>query len=367
MRSEPMLPPRRRLKSIKHRSIVGSDPGSLQALAEYLPTHMYVTAFDTKNVVRQGITNPDEILSFVHKYPLTWVQVVGLGDTDVLHKIALHFKLNALAMEDVVNVHQRSKLEEYDHTYFAISRIPEYTDAQLVLQQLSIFWGKNYVITFQEQPTECFEHIFARINNGVQRERLLRPAYLAYAIIDHAVDYFFPILEQYGSDLDGLEENAIDNPSSAVIRHIHDLKRELNAIRRCIWSQRDAIGSFKAMVESDKELWFYLRDGEDHTIQLLDIIESYRDRSSGLMDIYLASVNNRTNKIVKQLTMIATFFMPIGVFAGIYGMNFDRKQPLNMPELSWPYGYIYFWCVVLSFAVGMITWFYRKGWFKPGV
>lgn len=369
MRSEPMLPPRKRLRSIRHRSQLGAAPGTMQAHDDYaqLSTQLYVIAYDDKNVISQAITKPEEVLPFLHKYPLTWLQVTGLGSIDTLHKVADIFKLNALAMEDVVNVHQRSKLEEYDRMFFAISRLPEFIDEQLTLQQLSMFWGKNFVITFQEQPTQCFQHIIARINNGGQRDRLIRPAYLAYAIIDTVVDCFFPILEEYGSDLDALEENAIDNPSSWVIRHIHDLKHDLNGIRRAIWSQRDAIGSFKAMVESDKELWFYLRDGEDHTIQLLDIIESYRDRSSGLMDIYLASVNNRTNKIVKQLTMIATFFMPIGVFAGIYGMNFDRRHPLNMPELSWPYGYIYFWCVVTIFGVGMITWFYKKGWFKRGV
>ena len=366
MRSEPVIPVRKRVQTIKHRSKLGAAPGTLVShsdLAEH-KMQINVMAYNEDTLVNEVVNNPEDLPAYLKKYPLTWVQVTGLGDIEALHKITQIFKLNALAMEDVVNVHQRSKLEAYEDRFFAISRIPEMVDDQLFLQQLSIFWDKSFVITFQERPSNCFTHLIARIEHGGKRERLMRAQYLAYAMIDTVVDCYFPILDEYGITLDSLEDNAIDNPSTWVIRHIHDLKHDLNAIRRSIWSQRDAIGSFKAMVEADKDLWFYLRDCEDHTIQLLDIVESYRDRSSGLMDIYLASVNNRTNKIVKQLTMIATFFMPIGVFAGIYGMNFDRSHPLNMPELSWPFGYIYFWCIVVVFATIMISWFYRKGWFK---
>lgn len=361
-----LIKPHRRIKAIKQRSVPGTEPGTLlkhSDLAQY-NTEMQIIAYDERTVISQKITEPKEALAFIKKYAITWLQVTGLGNVETLQKITEVFKLNALAMEDVVNTHQRSKLEEYGDIFFTTARVPEFVDEQLTLQQLSMFWGKKFVLTFQEFRSNCFEHLIARIDHGGKREKLIRPQYLAYSILDTVVDDFFPVLEKYGASLDTLEENAIDNPSSWVIRHIHDLKHDLHALRRSIWSQRDAIGSFKIVVEKDKDLWFYIRDCEDHTIQLLDIIESYRDRSSGLMDIYLASVNNRTNKIVKQLTMIATFFMPIGVFAGIYGMNFDRSYPLNMPELRWPYGYLYFWSMVIVFAITILTWFAKKGWFK---
>ncbi len=365
MRKDKKIPVRKRLRTIKHHSKLGAEAGTIAAHSELAnDMQMRVLAFNAHEVIALEITNVDEIKSYMRKYPMIWVQIIGLGNVNNLRKITELFKINALAMEDIVNVHQRSKLEEYDGTYFAVARIPEIIDAQLTLQQLSVFWGKKFLLTFQEKDSSCFEQLVSRINQSEKRVPMLKSAFLSYAVFDAVVDRYFPILEEYGRGVDELEEFAIDNPSTWVIRHIHDIKHDLHALRRSIWEQRDAITSFKRIAERDKNLWFYIRDCEDHTIQLLDVIESYRERSSGLMDIYLASVNNRTNKIVKQLTMIATFFMPIGVFAGIYGMNFDIEQPWNMPELGWRYGYEYFWGVVVIFIISLFYWFYKKGWFE---
>ena len=203
-----------------------------------------------------------------------------------------------------------------------------------------------------------------RIKHG-NRQRFLRADYLLYSILDAIVDNFFPILENYGTQLDDIEELAIDNSSSSVIRHIHHFKHDLHVLRRAAWAQREAMIGFREIViTSNEEIRFYIRDCEDHTIQIIDIIESYRERTSGLMDVYLASVNNRTNNIVKVLTITMAIFMPISVLAGIYGMNFDRSKPWNMPELSWEYGYAYFWAMAVTIIGIMLLTFKRKGWFK---
>lgn len=353
-------------KHFKFHSKVGAAPGSLDVHPDLAVqgTKLSVLAFDTADVIEADIKNPEEVTQYLKKYPVTWLNVSGLGNVEVLRKIIDVFNLHPLAMEDVVNVHQRIKVEQYEKEFFAVSKLPEMINGELHLQQVSMFWGKNYLLTFTENNTNCFDPLIIRIKHGGKRQRVLHSEYLAYAIIDVAVDSYFPIIDQYGTALDELEESAIENPSNWVLNKIHGLKFDLQALRRTIWGEREAISAFKEVIVNNKDFWFHVRDCEDHTIQLLDIIESYRDRTSSLMDIYLVSVNNRTNKIMKQLTIIATFCLPISMLAGIYGMNFDRSKPWNMPELGWTYGYEYFWAVVITFVITMLCIFWRKGWFK---
>jgi magnesium transporter len=359
--------PPKKIKGYKHRSKLGSEPGTMVSHPDLAQqgVQMSLIAYNSTDLVDKTITDPAEVTEYLNKYPITWLNVCGLGDVDLLQKIAGIFKLNALAMEDVVNVHQRPKIEEYDTQYFAVARIPEYVNHELNLPQISFFWGKNFVITFLERPTDSLNPLIARLKQGGRRQLMLKPEYFSYSLLDTVIDQYFPVLDIYAEQLDTLEEAAIDNPSSSVIYHIHNLKHDLHLLRRAIWSQREALGDLRDMAaEYDIDMRYFIRDCEDHTIQLLDVVESYRDRVSGLMDIYLSSVSNRTNRIVKLLTIIATIFMPIGVCAGIYGMNFDRSSPWNMPELSWHYGYEYFWCLIIIIASSLIFTFWRKGWFK---
>lgn len=321
-------------------------------------------AVNASEVADATINDVSEIQPYLQKYSMVWLQVEGMLDKTIVGKIADLFKLNPLALEDVMELHQRTKIEEYEDSCFSVARIPEISKGKLTLQQISLFWGKNFVITFVEHKTDTLNPIINGIKHARHHERALNSEYIAYCVLDMVIDSFFPILDTYGNQLDDLEDKAIDNPSSTIVRKIHNLKYDFHAIRRAIWAQREAISNFKDLVREDKQLWFLIRDCEDHTIQLLDIIENYRDRTSGLMDIYLVSISNRTNQIIKQLTMVATIFMPIGVFAGIYGMNFDRSLPYNMPELSWPFGYEYFWSVVITFVICILLFFKRKGWFK---
>lgn len=323
-----------------------------------------VIAINATDVVQATINDISEIKQYLQKFSLVWLQVEGTVDNDSVAKIADLFKLNPLALEDVIEQHQRTKIEEYEDSCFSVAKIPEIIKSKLVLQQISLFWGDNFVITFIEHKTNLFDMVITSMKHARHHVRALDSEYVAYCVLDMVIDSFFPILDTYGDQLDDLEDKAIDNPSSQIIRKIHFFKYDFHSMRRAIWAQREAISNFKDLVRDDKQMWFFIRDCEDHTIQLLDIVENYRDRTSGLMDIYLVSISNRTNQIIKQLTMVATIFMPIGVFAGIYGMNFDRRSPYNMPELGWLFGYEYFWSIVLTFVTCILFFFKRKGWFK---
>ena len=357
----------KRLNVKQHRSKPGSAPGTMVPHSDFLntPVEIMVMAFNATDLLEKTIQEPDEIIPILNNYKMVWINVCGLGNINILEKFAKILNLNPLAMEDVLNVPQRPKVEEYNDVAFAIMIEPDILDNKLNLQQVSMFWSKNFVLSIQEHCSDCFTPLIGRLRNNDRRERMLHPEYLAYALLDAVIDNFFPILELYGTQLDEVEEKAIDNTSSKIIRHIHNFKHNLHLLKRAAWAQREAMGNYKevALGYSD-DIRFFIRDCEDHTIQLIDIIESYRERTASLMDIYLASVSNRTNRIVKTLTILTALFMPIGVLAGIFGMNFDRSKPGNMPELSWSYGYLYFWGLALLICSTMLLIFWRRGWFK---
>jgi len=244
--------------------------------------------------------------------------------------------------------------------------MPRILEDGLYLEQVSIFWSKNFVVTFMEKEGDCLDPLRVRIRNEERRLSLLHPEYLAYSMIDTIVDSYFPLLEMYGLQLDDIEEEAIANPTRQIIIRVHDFKRDLAAVRRTMWSQRESLRNLLEVAKfTNPEMKFFIRDCEDHTIQLIDILESYRERTSGLMDLYLSSVNNKMNEIMKILTMIAVIAMPINAVASIYGMNFDRVHPWNMPELSWVYGYEYALGLMLFIVATQFYFFWRRGWLRP--
>lgn len=363
-------PQRKHYKPFHHSSAPGAEPGTLTTHADLkaVGVRMQVIAYDDKDLVEIEIKDPSEVLPYLKKYPVTWLNVLGVGDIDVLHKIGEIFNFHPLAMEDVANVHQRPKVEEYDDIFFSVTRIPEMMNDELTLNQFSSFWGKNFVVTFEDSiiGSNGLNPIRSRIKNGGRRQRILRPDYLAYAMLDSIIDSYFPIVETFGSKLDDIEEKAIINPSSRVVVNIHNFKHYLMLLRRAMWSQREAIRNLNETGKFlDRDMRFFIRDCEDHTIQLIDILETYRERASGLMDIYLSSISNKMNGTIKILTAIATIFMPLTFITGLYGMNFDRtKSAWNMPELSWQYGYIYALCLVFGTGLTLGIFFWRKGWFK---
>jgi len=238
-------------------------------------------------------------------------------------------------------------------------------DEALTTEQLSIFLGRNYVLTFQEEPGDCFDAVRDRIAKGGGRIRNCGPDYLAYALIDAFIDDYFPVLERYGEKLEALESEVITRADNQLIAHIHQVKRDLLVLRRAIWPLREAINSLirdPTPLISD-ETRIYFRDCHDHAVQLIDLLENYREIASSLVEVYLSSVSNRLNEIMKVLTIFTVVFIPLNFIASIYGMNFNpEKSAWNMPEVNWIYGYPFTLGLMATVALSMLIYFRKKKW-----
>lgn len=348
----------------KDRLKPGAAPGTFNPPKDALPSDIHVIAYDTDNI--EELSNPTiaQIKELQKKWPVVWVNVNGLGSVDVIQALGDLFKLHMLALEDVVNLGQRAKTEDYQDFIFTITRMAM-TDAAggHALEQFSLFLGRNFILTFQERPGDVFDPVRERLRKGGRRIRMEKADYMAYALLDAVVDGYFPILEKYGDLLDRLEDAVLDNPTQDHMEEIHKTKRELQILRHCIWPMRESVNKIGANTKLvSEETTLFLRDCQDHVIQVLDLLETYRERISGLTDLYLSSISNKMNEVMKVLTIIATIFMPLGFLAGVYGMNFDTSSPYNMPELSKPYGYPVLIGVMLLIALIMLGYFRKLGW-----
>jgi len=315
---------------------------------------------DTLNE-RESLT-PEDCAPFRDSQTVTWIDVGGVHDVDIIGRFGDSFGLHPLTLEDVVNTHQRPKLEEYENYIYVVLKMPRFSkDAgEFVDEQVSFILMRGCVISFQEMPGDVFDGIRERIRSGRGRIRKAGADYLMYALVDAVVDGYFSLLETIGERIESIEEELALEPSQKVMRTIHNLKRESILVRRAIWPLREVIS---ALAKNDSALidqptMIYLRDVYDHTIQVIDTIESLRDMLSGLLDLYLSSVSNRMNEVMKVLTVIATMFIPLTFVAGVYGMDFE-----HMPELSWRWGYAAVWGVMLTILVLMVSFFKRKRWF----
>jgi magnesium transporter len=358
----------RRAKSrIRRRHAPGAKPGTLSIELGAQPTTIRVMAYDQQRVVEKAIETPSELHELLGKWPVVWVDVVGLGTEESLRALAQEFHIHPLALEDVVHVHQRAKVEAYDENLYVVMRIPD-TSHEQICEQFSLFLGKNYVVTFQERPGDSFDLIRAgiRLRDSIARQGV-QPDYLAYRLIDAAIDAYFPVLEMIGDRLDDLDDpKAIEN-AHAGFSELHVVRRELLMLRRAIWPLRDAIRDLRSemtptVTDSTR---VYLRDCYDHTVQLIDLLESYRDIAGDVRDYYLSTISNRMNEVMKTLTVIATIFLPITFIAGVYGMNFSASTSAwNMPELNWKYGYLYALGLMGIVTAAMLWYFQRRGWLR---
>ena len=356
---------RRRRLWIERRTAPGTSPGTIVADPNSPAPEISIIAYGPDQFVEKPITDVSEIAGYRGRYPVLWVNVDGLGDAKVIANIGNLFGLHALALEDVVNVHQRAKVEDYPDHLFIVARMVERNDC-LLTEQVSMFLGKDFVITFQERPgKDCIEPVRERIRKGKGRLRSLGADSLAYALLDAIVDGFFPVIESYSERLETIEDIVITQPNRTVVESIHSIKSDLLIVRRALWPLREAINilvrDHNPLIRDDTRI--YLRDCYDHTVQLIDLVETYRELGADLRDLYLSSVSNRMNEIMKVLTIISTIFIPLTFIAGIYGMNFDtRVSPWNMPELEWYYGYPFSLAVMAAVTFGMCVFFWRLGW-----
>jgi magnesium transporter len=348
----------------------GSMPGTLKIPKNAPPTEIVLIDYSEAERTRVQLEKPEDSIAYLDTASVSWVDVLGLGSEEILRRLGKVFKLHPLVLEDIVNVPQRPKVEDYENQLVIISQmvLVKENGAGFWVEQVSLVLGKHYLLTVQEEPSrDCFQPVRDRIRAGKGSIRKQGPDYLAYTLIDAIIDGFFPVLEAYGERIEELEDEVVTKPTRRTIEKIYQIRRELLALRRAIWPQRDAINSI-IRDGSDlisPEVRVYLRDCYDHAVQVMDMVETYRELTSGLMDIYLSSVGNRMNEIMKLLTVISSIFIPLTFIAGVYGMNFNtEKSPLNMPELNWYWGYPACLGLMAAIAIGLIFFFWRRGWFE---
>lgn len=345
----------------------GTAPATLTPpdLAREQPVIMLIQ-YDEESIFEGTFDTIEELMQRYDPAKVNWINIDGLGDTELLRKLGNRFKIHPLALEDVLNTTQRPKVEHYEEHYFVVSEMIYWDEKnQLAVEQLSLFLGQEYVITLQEESEhDVFQKVRARLRSGRGYARKMKADYLAYALLDATVDQFYPVLETVGDGIEEIEDELLDKPTKATLRRLYDGKRLLLQLRRAAWPQREI---FNTLIRDDtglvcRETQVFMRDCYDHITQVIDILENFRDLAAGLMDVYLSSLGFRTNEIMRVLTVISSIFIPLTFIAGLYGMNFDTKFPWNMPELGWPFGYVACLGVMASVAGGMIIFFKRKNW-----
>jgi len=342
---------------------VGQPPGTLTVAPGASRPIMRTIAFGPDAVTERTLESPEELRQIIGTAPVVWLNVDGFGDVEVIRQIGEILGIHPLAQEDIVDTSQRPKLDPYDDRLFLVLRMAEMSGELLVLEQFSILIGPNFVATFQEHPGDCLGELRDRIRKGRGRIRRSSAAYLGYAILDAVIDGYFLILERYGDELEELETRILGEPTASAIGRLFEIKRELLAIRRAIWPMRDVASAMThESTVLDADVRIYARDANDHASRIIDLVESFRELSSSMIDVYLANVNQRMNEVIKVLTVISTIFMPLSFIASFYGMNFDNS-PYNMPELHMRYGYLgAIGAMALTLTI-LLLWFRRSGRF----
>lgn len=351
----------------KHYHNPGTAPGTLVAPVEKKPpVNVHLMDYTAEHVEEVSLANAADCREYLERASKTWIQVNGQADPETLRNLGDLFDLHDLALEDVLNTGQRPKLEIYDDQLFIIAAMPLYDGKTLDIVQISLFVGKDYLICLCPLDEDPFEPVRKRMRQPNNRRFATRDIdYLLYALLDLITDSGFPVLEQFGYQLEEMETALLDNPSQRILAGIHGLKRELLVLRRVLWPQRELMTSLMRtedqLITADTQIYF--RDCHDHSVQIIELLESFREMATSMVDIYLSSISQRTNETMRVLTIIATIFIPLTFVVGIYGMNFQHADsPWAMPELGWYFGYPMIWGVMITIAGGLIWFFKRRGW-----
>jgi magnesium transporter len=327
---------------------------------EPLPAHISVISYDETSYEEKIVKNASEIIDDLRSPDITWVNVYGLNVQDIV-EIGTHMGFHPLIQEDIVNTLQRPKVDEYeDHVFFVLKMITYDEESEEVeIEQVSIILGDRYIVSFQEREGDCFEAIRQRIRENKGIVRKMGADYLAYSLIDMVVDGYFTVLEKIGDRVEDIEDELVVNPRIETLHDIYNMKRKMIAIRKSVWPLREVINRLDKLGSRmfKENTGVYVRDVYDHTIQVIDAIETYRDLLSGMLDIYLSSISNKMNQIMQVLTIIGTIFIPLTFLAGIYGMNFRY-----MPELEWRNAYPALLFIMITVTAVMILFFKRRKW-----
>ena len=347
----------------------GTAPGTLHPgeRIKGAPLRISLTDYTDSEFTELVLLDPEESRVYLDRDTVTWIHVQGDAEPEILRQLGKLFGLHHLALEDVINTGQRPKVDDYTEQLFVVMAHPMIEDdsKDLKMQQLSIFVGRNFVVSFHPGAIDPFEPVRQRLRDHAGRIRARGPDYLLYALIDLVIDEGFPVLEILDDEIEQLEEQLLDSPTRDSLHQLHHLKRTMLIVRRMLWPQREVLNSLvrdeSGLIAEENQV--YYRDCYDHTIQIMDLIETYRDMVAGLLDIYLSSVSYRLNEIMRVLTIIATIFIPLTFIVGVYGMNFaNGDSPWAMPELHWYYGYPLVWLLMIGILVGMLAFFRRKKW-----
>ena len=342
----------------------GMAPGEVVYMGDKKTEKVRLTVidYDENNFQEKQLEKVDDCFPFRDTASISWINIDGIHDAELVKKIGAHFNMHSLIMEDIVTLGQRPKIDIFDEHIFLVLKMMSYDEKtnEVQTEQVSIVFGKNFVISFQESDAwDVFNAIRERIRTNKGKIRKMGADYLAYSLVDSIVDNYFMILEKVGEKTEYLEEELIDNPKPKTLQAIHKLKREVIFLRKSVWPLREIINSMtreeSALITATTEIYF--RDVYDHTIQVIDAVETVRDILSEMVDIYLSSISNKMNSVMKVLTIIATIFMPLTFIVGVYGTNFKY-----FPELEWKYGYFMMWSIMILITLGMLYFFRRKGW-----
>jgi magnesium transporter len=343
---------------------IGLPPGSLVHVGEKRSeAEITVIDYGGAQVQERKLKKAEEVYQYRDRPTVTWINVDGLHQIEVLEEIGKCFGLHRLVLEDILNTDHRPKVEDFGKYIYIVLKMLSYDNAnnEVVSEQVSLVLGSNFVLSFQEDITsgDVFNPIRERIRTDGSQIRTMGADYLAYSLMDIVIDNYFVVLETLGERIDDIEEELVTNPASQTLQGIHNLKKEMLYLRKSVWPLREVIYSLERSESQlvTKTTAVYLRDVYDHTIQVIDTIETFRDTVSGMLDIYLSSVSNRLNSVMKVLTVIATIFMPLTFLAGVYGMNFR-----HMPELEWTWGYPVVLLVMFSVGISMLVYFRKKKW-----
>ncbi len=354
------MPPR----LIKKRSKkAGLSPGTLIHIGEKKAETLKITVmeYDEAHFQEKEMKTVEECFAFKDAPGITWIDIDGLHQIEILEKLGECYGFHPLVLEDILNTDQRPKMEDYGDYLYIVLRMLSYKDksSKIETEQVSLILGPNFVFSFQESEGDVFNPVRERIRGGKGRIRKMGADYLAYALLDLIVDNYFMIMEKLGETIEFLEEKLVAQPVLGTLQTIHQLKRELIFLRKAVWPLREVIGGLQRgeLILIKETSRVYLRDVYDHTIQVIDTIETFRDMISGMLDIYLSSVSNRLNSVMKVLTIIATIFMPLTFLAGVYGMNFKY-----LPEVEWRWSYPVFWLVSVLISASMLLYFKKKNW-----